>query len=98
MTRDPPRHWRRWTDREERVVRRLYGTVPLGELAQRLGRTSVAVAMRAHYLGLLIGHHKGIDWDAVDFSRPIKAIARELGVDRKTVQRAARVRGWQPKQ
>lgn len=43
------RHCKRWTAHEDAVVRECYGVVDTEDIAERLGRTFVAVASRAWF-------------------------------------------------
>ncbi len=68
----------RWTKHEEDRLRQWWGRAPVGEIAQKLGRTETAVVVRAKRIGLrtLVNHPDALsEWQ----------IAAMLGVDRKTV-------------
>lgn len=88
----PSRHRRRWTAREERILRASVGIVPAAELAERLGRTVTAIRAHAHALCLF--------WYRPAPGRPhpgytLSDVARLLGVDPWTVRRWIRA-GWLP--
>lgn len=51
--RSEPRY-RPWSARDEAVLRRYYGAVPTNALAEKLGRTKVAVRMKAEHMGLVM--------------------------------------------
>ncbi len=68
----------RWTKNEENRLRQWWGRAPVGEIAQKLGRTETAVVVRAKRIGLrtLVNHPDALaEWQ----------IAPMLGIDRKTV-------------
>jgi len=68
----------RWTKHEEARLRQWWGRAPVGEIAQKLGRTETAVVVRAKRIGLrtLVNHPDALaEWQ----------IAPMLGIDRKTV-------------
>ena len=49
----------RWTPREDRILRDLYGTVPQSKIAAKLGKTLASVYGRCHYIGLRQGFALG---------------------------------------
>jgi predicted DNA-binding transcriptional regulator AlpA len=68
----------RWSANEESRLRQWWGRAPVGDIAQKLGRTETAVIVRAKRIGLrtLVNHPDALaEWQ----------IAPMLGVDRKTV-------------
>lgn len=53
-------HGRPWSEDELFVLRRLFGTVPKGELAAAMGRTPAAVQRQANLLGLVSGRYRNV--------------------------------------
>lgn len=66
---------RRWTDREEELLAALWGTVPDGQAAARLGRSAGACVARAHLRGIARKHQ----------AYTASEIGRLFGVDSKHV-------------
>jgi hypothetical protein len=48
----PRAHVRPWTKEEDAKVKKLYGTMTLGEIAHALNRSATAISMRAAHFGL----------------------------------------------
>lgn len=46
-------HWKKWSEPEKAYLRSAYGTVPVAEIAEVLGRTYAAVMARATMLSLV---------------------------------------------
>ena len=53
-------HGRPWSEDELFVLRRLFGTVPKGDLAAAMGRTPAAVQRQANLLGLVSGRYRNV--------------------------------------
>lgn len=53
------RRYKRWTPEQDRVLRELYGHMPMTKIAHRLGAPVQSVYRRAHYIGLSGGYEPG---------------------------------------
>lgn len=79
---------KRWSRREDEILRESYEFMTARQIGDRLGRTFRSVAGRAQALGLLVGHNRSRDWGPRDvraFTRmwlahvPVREIAFQLG-------------------
>ncbi len=63
----PPMPGRPWTKKEDRLVRSLFGKMPMAQIAMRVGRPFPATKLRAHKtLGLRLGGPRVLWSDAQD--------------------------------
>lgn len=81
-----------WTEVQEQVLREAYGKVPTERIAKALGRTVMAVEVRAKAIGVFDGRRLWTDEEVARLAElrlemPMRQVAEALGRTRYACQR-----------